>query len=269
MRHSQALMLGAILVCCWNRSARSTSCCTRYGIEESSIPASRARVTSWSDNGHHSCGGEVRAHLDGDLLRRDRVAEETQPKKIAGTPLAATFCRVERICFEYSERRHAAEVDRLRRPLELHGKGDRCTLNDSLLQSVPSTCVLGTDQRDLIAIPLVNVVSELRTTRRVSRIFRTCVSVNDSSSIAVGSLLWGTTGLRSSERAAGASALDGRKNATGAMVAIALGKRSTYAFHPFLGIRQRLEVPHVEVQMLVAIRLTLTTREECEGFQLR
>src|ERR1700729_1264627 len=103
-------------------------------------------------NRHHSCGGEVRAHFDGDLLRRARVAEETQPKKITGTTLPANFCRVERMCFEYSERWHTAEIDGLRRPLKLHGKGDRCTLNNSLLQSVPSTCFLRAEHGDLIAI---------------------------------------------------------------------------------------------------------------------
>ncbi len=37
-----------------------------------------------------------------------------------------------------------------------------------------------------------------------------------------------------------------------------------YGFYPSLGISECFEVPHVEVQTFTAIRLTLTTREECE-----
>jgi hypothetical protein len=40
---------------------------------------------------------------------------------------------------------------------------------------------------------------------------------------------------------------------------------TTYGFYPSLGIRQRLEEPHVQEQPLAAIRLMRTTHEECEG----
>src|SRR4029079_6518482 len=116
-----------------------------------------------------------RAHLDSDLLRRDRVCEESRPEKIAATPLWAKFCRVELVRLKDSERREPAEVDRLRRPEEQHGKGNRCTLNDSLLQSLPRTGVLRAEQRDLIAIPLINVAVNCGNTARFQNLQDLCV----------------------------------------------------------------------------------------------
>src|SRR6185437_16283411 len=104
---------------------------------------------------HHRRRPEARAHVEGNLLRRYRIAEESEPEKITRPIRAPAFDGIERIRFEYLERRDGLGLDGSRRPVELHCEGDGRTPSDGLLQSAANAGIIGTKELDLLAAPLL------------------------------------------------------------------------------------------------------------------
>ncbi len=90
-----------------------------------------------------------------DLLGRGRLPEEPEPQGILGAPVAVAFGHVKSEGAEDAERWHLGEIDRLHRPLQLHGKGDRRVLNDGVLHGAPRVRVIGSEQRNVATACLV------------------------------------------------------------------------------------------------------------------
>src|SRR6185312_10542803 len=112
---------------------------------------------------HHGRGGKVRAHVEGDLLRGDRISEKAEAEEKAGTIRAPALDGVKRISLEYLERRQDVGIDGPCRPVQLHGEGHRRTPGYGLLQSASDACVVGTEQLDVLAA--LHVASRSRMTR--------------------------------------------------------------------------------------------------------
>src|SRR5213080_3416309 len=84
----------------------------------------------------------------GDLLGRDRVAEEAETQSVPFASVAAALDRIQGIGVEDRERRHLAEVGRLHRPLQLHREGHRRVVDDGLLQCEARAGIVGLQHRD-------------------------------------------------------------------------------------------------------------------------
>src|SRR5204862_172391 len=71
---------------------------------------------------HHGHRGEFRAHVVGDLLGGDGVAEEAETQPIPLAPVAAALDGIQGVGAEDGQRRHLVELGWLHRPLQLHRK---------------------------------------------------------------------------------------------------------------------------------------------------
>src|SRR5262245_49779690 len=152
--------------------------------------------------------------------------------------------------------------------MQLHGERNRRTLSDSLLQGLPGTGVLRAKQPYLVATPIIGLALRWGSTTHFQ----------NPQNLRVGQrlILCGrvVTARRNRERrisvqrcrrlGIGRPRKRGRCNGRDRVWITA-----AYGVYISLGIRQRLEVPHVEVQPFTAIGLTCTTREECEWLQVR
>ena len=81
---------------------------------------------------HYRRGGKVPAEVLRDLLGRNGVAEEAEPKEVPGAVGAAALCGIKGVGLEYGMLRNAFDLDGLHRPLQLHGEGNRRVATDSL-----------------------------------------------------------------------------------------------------------------------------------------
>ena len=98
---------------------------------------------------HYRRGGKVAAEILRDLLGRNGVAEEAEPKEVPGAVCATALCRIKGVGVEDGMLRNAFDLDGLHRPLQLHGEGNRRIASDSLPQHEPSISVLGLEQGDV------------------------------------------------------------------------------------------------------------------------
>src|SRR5215470_683241 len=92
---------------------------------------------------HYRRGGKVAAEILRDLLGRNGVAEEAEPKEVPGAVGAAALGRIKGVGVEYGMLRNALDLDGLHRPLQLHGEGNRRIASDSLSKHEPGVGVLG------------------------------------------------------------------------------------------------------------------------------
>src|SRR6185312_12340533 len=180
----------------------------------------------------------------------DRISEEPEPQKEAGAIRAPAFDGVERIRLEYLEPRQDARIYGPRRPVELHGEGNRCALGDSLLQSASDAGIVGTEQLDLLTALLVALVSSRSGVTRVQyldhlRVGQRCI-IDRREMLVVGR-------LPEPPRRVGCNRI---------------GVFAAHSSRPSFGIGERLEEPHVQVELFAAILLARAAGEECEWLEV-